>query len=76
MSTTQILEELPRLTVSDRSRPFARLAELHEANLLSGGAPTPAEQQALDKALTEFEPDRNPGEFWRDVFREIRNSRR
>ena len=76
MSTTRILEELPRFTVSDRSQLFARLAELHEADLLSGGAPTPAEQQALDEALAEFEQDRNPGEPWRDVFREIRNSRR
>lgn len=76
MSTTQILEELPRLTVSDRSQLFARLAELHEADLLSGGAPTPAERQALDEALAEFEQDRNPGETWRDVLREIRKSQR
>jgi hypothetical protein len=76
MSKTQILEELPRLTVSDRSQLFARLAELHEADLLDGGAPTSAERQALDEALAEFEKDRNPGEPWRDVFREIRKSRR
>lgn len=76
MSKTQILEELPRLTVSDRSQLFARLAELHEADLLDGGAPTPAERQALDEAFAEFEKGRNPGEPWRDVFREIRKSRR
>jgi hypothetical protein len=76
MSKTQILEELPRLAVRDRSQLFARLAELHEADLLNGGAPTPAERRALDEALAEFENDRNPGEPWRDVFREIRKSRR
>ena len=75
MSKAQILDELPRLTVSDRSQLFARLAELHEADLLDSGAPAPAERQALDEALTEFEQDRNPGEPWRDVFRQIRESR-
>ena len=76
MSTAQILEELPKLTVNDRSQLFARLAELHEADLLDGGAPTPAERQALDDALAEFELDPSPGEPWRDVFRKIRESRR
>jgi hypothetical protein len=76
MSTAQILEELPRLTASDRSQLFARLAELHEADLLDGGAPTPAERKALDEALAEFERDPTPGEPWRDVFRQIRESRR
>ena len=76
MSKAQILEELPRLTVSDRSQLFARLAELHEADLLEGGAPTPAERQALDEAFAEFEKDREAGEPWRDVFRQIRKSRR
>ena len=76
MSKAQILEELPRLTVSDRSQLFARLAELHEADLLDGGAPAPAERQALDEALAEFERDPSPGEPWRNVFRQIRESRR
>jgi hypothetical protein len=76
MSKTEILEELPNLTVSDRSQLFARLAELHEADLLHGGAPTPAERQALDEAFAEFEKDPNPGEPWRAVFREIRKARR
>jgi hypothetical protein len=76
MSKSQILEELPRLTADDRSQLFARIAELHEADLLEGGAPTPAERQALDEALTEFERDPGPGEPWRKVFSEIRASRR
>lgn len=76
MSTAQILEELPKLTVSDRSQLFARLAELHEADLLDGGAPTPAERQALDEVFAEFERDPSVGEPWRDVFRQIRADRR
>ena len=76
MSKAQILEELPKLTVSDRSQLFARLAELHEADLLDGSAPNAAERQALDEAFTEFERDPSPGEPWRKVFSEIRASRR
>lgn len=76
MSKVQILEALPRLTASDRSQVFARLAELHESDLLEGGVPTPAERQALDEALSDFERDPSPGEPWRQVFRQIRESRR
>jgi hypothetical protein len=75
MSKAQILEELPRLTVSDRSQLFARLAELHEADLLDGDSPTPDERQALDEAFAEFERDPHPGQPWREVFREIRRAR-
>ena len=75
MSKAQILEELPKLTASDRSQLFARLAEIHETDLLEGGAPSPAERQALDEALTEFEHDPSPGEPWREVFQQIRESR-
>jgi len=74
MSKAQILEELPKLTPSERSQLFARLAELHEADLLDGGAPTPAERQAFDEALAEFERDPSPGEPRREVFRQIRES--
>jgi hypothetical protein len=76
MSKAQILEELPKLTVSERSQLFAQLAELHEADLLDGASPTPAERQALDEAFAEFERDPSPGEPWRNVFHQIRESRR
>jgi hypothetical protein len=75
MSKAQILEELPKLTASDRSQLFARLAELHEADLLNGAAPTVAEREALDEALTEFARDPSPGEPWREVFRQLREFR-
>ena len=75
MSKAQILEELPKLTSSDRSQLFARLAELHEADLLDG-SPSPAERQALDEAFAEFERDPSAGEPWRKVFSEIRAARK
>jgi len=76
MSKAEILAELPKLTASERSQLFARLAELHEVDLISGDEPSPGERQALDAALAEFERDRNPGEPWRDVLHQIRRSRK
>ena len=76
MSKAEILAELPRLTGSDRSQRFARLAELHEADLLEESVPTLVERQALDEALSEFERAANPGEPWREVLRQIREARR
>jgi hypothetical protein len=75
MSKAQIFEELPRLSASDRSQLFARLAELQETDLLDGSSPLPAERQALDEALAEFARDPNPGEPWRNVIRQIRERR-
>ena len=75
MSKAEILEALPRLTANDRTQLFARLAELHEADVLDSGTPTQAERLALDEALAEFERDPNSGEPWREVFRQIRESR-
>jgi len=74
MSKAQILEELPKLTVNERSQLFARLAELHEADLVESSVVTLAEREALDEALAEFERDPGPGQPWREVFREIRKS--
>ena len=48
---------------------------LMSADLLDGGSPTPAERQALNEALAEFERDPSPGEPWRKVFSEIRASK-
>jgi hypothetical protein len=76
MSKAEILEELPKLSPRERSQLFARLAELHEADLVGVDEPTPAERQALDEALDEFAKDQNPGTPWRDVFRELRQSSR
>jgi hypothetical protein len=75
MSKAEILEELPKLTPRERSQLFARLAELHEADLIGGEEPTASERQALDEALKEFKRDGDPGKPWRDVLRELRASR-
>jgi hypothetical protein len=75
MSKAEILEELPKLSPVERSQLFARLAELHETDLVSNGEPTSTERQALDEALEDFTRDRNAGEPWRDVFRQLRKSR-
>lgn len=76
MSKAEILAELPKLSARDRSQLFARLAELHEADLVSGDEPAPEERQVLDAALAEFERDRKPGEPWRDVLQQVRKSRK
>jgi len=72
MSKVEILAELPRLSAGDRTQLFARLAELHEADLISGDEPTPAERRILDEALAAFERDGNPGEPWREVLQQVR----
>jgi hypothetical protein len=75
MSKAEILEELPKLSARERSQLFARLAELHEADLVGSDEPTAGERQALDEALEEFTHDRDPGKPWREVFRQLRASR-
>ena len=75
MSKAEILEELPKLSPRERSQLFARLAELHEADLVSGDEPTASERQVLDEALAEFERDGDPGRPWREVLRRLRTSR-
>ena len=75
MSKAEILEELPKLSPQERSQLFARLAELHEADLVNVDEPTSVERKMLDEALEEFTKDPNPGKPWRDVFRELRQSR-
>ena len=76
MSKVEILEALPQLSAGDRTQLFARLAELHESDLIGSDEPTPAERKILDEALAAFERDGNPGEAWRDVLLQIRQSRR
>ena len=75
MSKAEILEELPKLSPSERSQLFARLAELHEADLVGGDEPADVERQLLDEAFERFTRDRNPGQPWREVLSEIRSRR-
>lgn len=73
MSKAEIMNELPKLSPSDRSQLFARLAELHEADLVNGVEPTDAERQILDEAFAQFNQDGDPGRPWREVLEEIRS---
>jgi len=69
MSKAEILEELPKLSPSERSQLFARLSELHEADLVDCAELTIAERQLLDDAFEKFSRDRDPGKPWREVLR-------
>jgi len=71
MSKSEILEELPKLSPSERSQLFARLSELHEADLVGGAEPTDAERPLLDEALEGFTRGRDPGRPWREVLRNL-----
>jgi hypothetical protein len=75
MSKAEILEELPKLSPVERSQLFARLAELHEADLVDSSEATAVERQALDEALEEFQRDRDSGQPWREVLAQLRSSR-
>jgi len=75
MSKAEILEELPKLSPSERSQLFARLAELHEADLVASDEPTDTERRLLDEAFEEFTRDRDSGKPWREVLNEIRSRR-
>jgi hypothetical protein len=76
MSATEILAELPKLNVEERTQILERLCELQEHDLLNGSDPTPEEREALDEALADFLRDRNTGTPWREVLARIRTSDR
>jgi hypothetical protein len=81
MSKSEIMAELPRLTASDQSQLFVRLAELLDAelpdsDLLGGGWSSLAEEQLLVKAFAELKSGPCPGETWHKALQEIRESRR
>jgi hypothetical protein len=71
MNAAEILNDLPKLSPGDRSHVFARLAELHEADLLSGAEASPGEREALDAALKDYERDGDPGRPWREVLQQM-----
>ena len=75
MNAAEILNDLSKLSPGDRSQVFARLAELHEADLIGGEDTSPAEREALDAALGDFERDGDPGRPWREVLQQICRNR-
>jgi hypothetical protein len=72
MSSTEILAELPKLKVEERTQVFQRLCELQEADVLHGVGPTDQEKKLLDEALAEFQRDGSAETPWRDVLRQLR----
>ena len=74
MSKAEIMAEISKLKPADRAQVFERLCELQEEDLLQGGGPTEREKQLLDRALADFEHDRDPGVPWRDALRQIRSA--
>ena len=74
MGHAEILAALPTLRPEERALVFERLCELQESDLLHGRGPTDAEREILDRALAEFEADRNVGRPWREVLRDIRST--
>jgi hypothetical protein len=72
MSKAEILAELPKLKPEDRDQVFQKLCELQDADLVSGIGSTDEERRLLDKALEEYECDRDPGIPWRQALSQIR----
>ena len=76
MSKAQILEELPRLTVSDRSQLLPGSLNFTKPTCWTVVHPRPPNDRRSTRRSLNFERDPSPGEPWRDVFRQIRESRR
>ena len=72
-SQTEILEELPKLTKTERQEIRLRLAELDSEDWLNDEEPLTVQERALlDERLDAYakEPDR--GSSWREVESRIR----
>lgn len=73
MSTTEILEELPNLTKSERQEIRLRLAELDNEDWLDDEDPlTNHEKALLDARLIAYSKDPDAGSTWEEVEGRIR----
>lgn len=72
MSKTQILEELPRLSRSDRREVFDRLYEVEETDLLRSSELDDSEKALLDRELEAYAQTPNDGAPWPDVAARLR----
>ncbi len=73
MSKTEILEELPRLTKTERQEIRLRLSELDAEDWLDENDPLTAKEKALlDARLAAYASDPEAGASWEDVERRIR----
>ena len=74
MSKTEILEELPKLTKTERHEIRLRLAELDSEDWLDDEEPlTVHERTLLDARLAAYAKDPNAGTTWEEVEGRIRS---
>lgn len=67
MSKTEILAELPRLSIQDRSEIFAQLCHLDEAS-----GPSANEQTMLNEAQLAYNANPTAGAPWPEVEARLR----
>ena len=73
MSKTEILTELPRLTLAERDEIRLKLAEIDGEKWLDATDPlTDAEKALLDARLAAYEKDPDAGSSWDEVESRIR----
>jgi putative addiction module component (TIGR02574 family) len=73
MSKTEILEELPKLTKTQRHEIRLKLVELDDEAWLDEDDPITADEKALlDARLAAYEKDPDAGSSWEEVEARIR----
>jgi len=73
MSKTEILEQLPKLTKTERQEIRLKLAELDGDDWIDGDDPLTADEKALlDARLAAYEKDPDAGSSWEEVESLIR----
>lgn len=74
MSKTKILEELPKLTKTERDEIRLKLAELDDDTWLESEEPlTAGEKALLESRLAAYLNDRDAGSSWKEVETRIRS---
>jgi len=72
MSTAEILDQLPKLTLNELAQVQAKLDELAGEAWLDDGELSDAEKADLDAALAEYKENPNSGSTWEEVEARIR----
>jgi len=72
MSTAEILDQLPKLTLNELAQVQAKLDELAGEAWLDDGELSDGEKADLDAALAEYKKNPNSGSTWEEVEARIR----
>ena len=72
MSKSEILQELPRLSVPDRLEILDILWQLEESDVLAEEQPSLEEKARLDEALDAYARNSGAGRPWRDILVDLR----